>query len=147
MEEYKISASERAKVSGVEDVEEEHCRCYWRISLMRFKIIMQKRHKKKMDEKNKEAALVAGGKHLRDKAVSQIIAGETVRVGGDAVDFSNLWTPSPAMSMFGGSDNGGGGKRSRDERILADMMESERKWIELDSETRVRDNELRMELH
>jgi hypothetical protein len=49
--------------------------------------------------------------------------------------------------MFGGSDNGGGGKWSRDEQILADMMESERKRIELDSEARVRDNELRMEIH
>ncbi len=50
-----------------------------------------------MDEKNKEAALVASGKHLCDKAASLIIAGETVRVGGNTVDFSNLWTPSPAM--------------------------------------------------
>ncbi len=94
-----------------------------------------------MDEKNKEAALVATGKHLRDMAASQIIAGETVRVGCDAVDFSNLWTPSLAMSMCGGSDNGGGGgKQSRDKRILADMMESKRKKIALDSEARVRES-------
>jgi hypothetical protein len=51
------------------------------------------------------------------------------------------------MSMFGGSDNDGGGKRSRDERILADMMESERKKIELDSEARVRNNKLRVEIY
>jgi hypothetical protein len=115
---------------------------------MRFKNIRQKRHRKRQMRKNKEAALVTGGKHIRDKAASQIIAGGTVRIGGDAVDLSNIRTPSPAMSMFGGSDNGGSsGKRSRDERILTEMMESERKKIELDSEARVKDNELRMEIH
>jgi len=60
---------------------------------------------KKNEEKNKEPALVAGGKQLCDKAAVQM-SGEAVRVGGDAVEFNNLRTPSPAMPMFGGSDSG-----------------------------------------
>jgi hypothetical protein len=73
---------------------------------MRFRIIRPSRHKKN-DEINKEAALVAGRKQLREKAASQIISGEVLRIGGDAVELSNIRTPSPAMSMVGGSDNGG----------------------------------------
>jgi hypothetical protein len=34
------------------------------------------------------------------------MSGEAVRVGGDAVEFNNLHTPSPVRSMFGGSDRG-----------------------------------------
>jgi len=36
----------------------------------------------------------------------QIMSGEAVRVGGDAVEFNNLHTPFPARSMFGGSGRG-----------------------------------------
>ncbi len=76
------------------------------------------------------------------------MSGEVLRIGGDAVELSNIRTPSPAMSMFGGSGNGGNGnKRSREKSLLADMMESERKKIELDAEARVKDCEVRMEMH
>jgi len=34
------------------------------------------------DKKNKEGSLVAGGKELREKGANQILAGETVAIGG-----------------------------------------------------------------
>jgi hypothetical protein len=49
--------------------------------MMRCKIIRQRRYRegvqKKNEEKNKEAALVAGGKQLHDKAAVQITFGES----------------------------------------------------------------------
>jgi len=66
---------------------------------------------KKNENRNKEAAFVAGGKQLCDKAAVQILNGEAVRVGFDAVELNNLRTPSPAMSMFGGSDSGEKGSK------------------------------------
>jgi hypothetical protein len=96
---------------------------------------------KKNEEKNKEVALVAGEKQLWNKAAVQIMSGEAVRVGGHAVEFNNLHTPSPARSMFGGSDRGE--KRSewsREDKMLFDLMESQRKKVELD-------NDVWMEMH
>ena len=96
---------------------------------------------KKNEEKNKEAPLVAGRKQLCDKAAVQIMSGETVRVGGDAVGFNNMCTRSPAMSMFGGSDSGEkGSKQSGEDKMLFDLMELERKKVELD-------NDVWMEMH
>jgi hypothetical protein len=96
---------------------------------------------KKNEEKNKEAPLVAGRKQLCDKAAVQIMSGETVRVGGDAVGFNNMCTPSPAMSMFGVSDSGEkGSKQSGEDKILFDLMELERKKVELDYD-------VQMEMH
>jgi hypothetical protein len=54
--------------------------------------------------KNREAALAARGKQFRNKAATQIISGQAIRVGGVEVELCNMRTPSPSMSMFGVSD-------------------------------------------
>jgi hypothetical protein len=90
-----------------------------------------------MRKKTGEAALVAGGKQLRDKAATQINSGQSLRVGGDKVELSSIRTSSPAMSMFGGSDNGdvganSRGKKSREEKLLFKLLDSEKKTVESD---------------
>jgi hypothetical protein len=63
------------------------------------------------------------------------MSGEALIVGGDAVKFNNLHTPSPAMSMFGGSDIGvKGNKRSREDKLLFDILKSERKKVKLNAD-------------
>jgi len=142
LEEFRKKRSERATVSGVEDDDDDDP-LQLLLEDMNDEVqdYQAEKVQKKTEEKNKEAALVAGGKQLRDKAAVQILNGEAVRVGGDAVELNNLRTPSPAMSMFGASDSGEKvSKRSREDKMLFDLMESERKKVELD-------NDARMEIH
>jgi hypothetical protein len=58
---------------------------------------------KKVDKESTEAALVAGGASLRDKAATMIVNGEKVRIGGAAVDLTTAGRASPAISLFGSS--------------------------------------------
>jgi len=89
---------------------------------MRCKIIRHRMQRKKNEEKIKEVALVAGGKMV------YVMSEKALRVGVDAVYFNNLCTPSLAMSLFGGSDSGEKGNEwSREDKMLFNLMESERK--------------------
>jgi len=131
LEKFRKKRNERAGVSGVEDNDDDDP-LQMLLEDMNDEVqdYQAEKVQKKTEEKNKEAALVAGGKQLCDKAAVQIMSGEAVRVGGDAVEFNNLQTPSPAMSMFGGSDSGEkGSKQSREDKLLFDLMESERKKV------------------
>jgi hypothetical protein len=107
LEEFQKKHSERAGVSGIED-EDDYDPLQMLLEDMNNGVqdYQAEKVQKKNEEKNKEAALVAGGKQVCDKAAVHIMSGEAVRVGGDAVESNNLQTPSPAKSMFGGSDSG-----------------------------------------
>ena len=84
---------------------------------------------KKLDEKNKEALLVAGGKHLRDRVVHQIVGGKVMKIGGNVVALDDIQTLS---SSSGDSSH----KRSKtgDNALLDLMLELESKTVELDIE-------------
>jgi hypothetical protein len=148
MEEFKKGSRAKATTSGVEDDEENPLDILLEDMADEIQDHQAEKEKKKNDEKNREAALVAGGKELRDKAATQIISGQAIKVGGDEIGLCNLRSASPALSMFGGSDNGENGtsfrgKRSREEKLLSELLESERKKIESDNETRLEEQRLR----
>jgi hypothetical protein len=48
------------------------------------------KEKKKADKESTEAALVAGGVSLHDKAATMVLNGEKVRIGGPAVDLTTV---------------------------------------------------------
>ena len=61
-------------------------------------------------KKLKEAELVAGGEDLRVRSSMQLMAGQTIHVGGEAISLSDIhpsefWSPSPASSIL---EEGGG---------------------------------------
>jgi hypothetical protein len=95
------------------------------------------KEKKKADKESTEAALVAGGASLHDKAATMVLNGEKVRIGGPAVDLTTVGCASPTISLFGSSLTDGSvtsaststsdKKRNRDDKVLASMLELEAK--------------------
>jgi hypothetical protein len=137
MEDFKKESHAKANTSGVEDNEENPLDLLLEDMTTEIQDHQAEKAWKKNEEKNREAALVARGKQLCDKAATQIISGQSLRVGGDDVELSSIRTPSPAMSMFGGKDNGdvganSRGKRSREEKLLFELLDLERKKVESD---------------
>ncbi len=91
------------------------------------------------DKKNKEASLVAGGKVLHEKTANQILAGETVAIGGS--EPSLLWH-SPASSVSDvdltsePSTNSSKKRQARDQFFGDfDLMEHESKKFDLEVKT------------
>ena len=99
MDDFKKGSHAKANVSGVEDDEENPLDLLLEDMADEIQDHQAEKAQKKNDEKNREAALVAGGKQLRDKAATQIISGQAIRVGGDEVELCNLRTASPALLM------------------------------------------------
>jgi hypothetical protein len=148
MVDFKKESRAKANTSGVEEDEENPLDLLLEDMITEIQDHQAEKALKKNEEKNREAELVAGGKQLRDKAATQIISGQSLRVGGDEVELSSIRTPSPAMSMFGGSDNGdvganSRGKRSREDKLLFELLESERKKVESDNSNRREEIKLR----
>jgi hypothetical protein len=88
------------------------------------------KERKKEEDRNKEAQLVAGGKQIRDHVATMIVGGDRIVMGGSEVTLNDLREPSPAMSMFGSETDGSTAttsKRSRDEMFLLEAMEADRK--------------------
>jgi hypothetical protein len=163
MDEFKKESCAKANTSGVEEDEKNPLDLLLEDMTTEVQDHQAEKAQKKTEEKNREAALVAGGKQLCDKAETRIILGQSLRVGGDEVELSSIRTPSPAMSMFGGSDNGDDGansrgKRSREDKLLFELLDSEGKEVESDifnchEEIKLREqqqeinNNARMEMH
>jgi hypothetical protein len=90
-------------------------------------------------KRNKEESLVAGGKLLRDKAARQILAGESVAIGGQK---ATLFKPSPTSSVSNMSDaetttnpsTGSSKKRSLREHFFNefDLLDHENKKLDLE---------------
>jgi hypothetical protein len=56
------------------------------------------KERKKEEDRNKEAQLVAGGKQIRDCVATMIGGGDKIVMGGSKVTLNDLREPSPAMS-------------------------------------------------
>jgi hypothetical protein len=131
-EDFKKTSSKRASTSGVEEYSDDDNPLVGLMEDLYQEVLdhQAEKERKKEEDRNKEAQLVAGGKQIRDRVATMIVGGERIVMGGSEVTLNDLREPSPAMSMFGSETDGSTAatsKRSRDEVFLLEVMDADRK--------------------
>jgi hypothetical protein len=131
-DDFKKTTSKWASTSGVEEYSDDDNPL---VGLMEdlYQEVMDhqaEKERKKEEDRNKEALLVASGKQVQDFVAPMIVGGDRILMGGLEVALNDIREPSPALSMFGSETNGSTAitsKKSRDEMVLLEVMEANTK--------------------
>ena len=100
---FKKQSAKNISTSGVEDEEEDEMTSLLEDISQEVLDFEVEKEKKKADKESTEAALVAGGASLHDKAATMVLNGEKVRIGGPAVDLTTVGRASLLFPFFGSS--------------------------------------------